>query len=92
MKTYLIGYDLNKSDKDYNSLIEKIKTYGTWWHNLDSTWIIKTNQSATQIKNTLAPLIDNNDELLVMHLSGEFDSAGFKQKETEWLQQQMPNT
>lgn len=86
MKSYMIGYDLNKSDKDYDGLIKKIKEIsGTWWHHLDSTWIIKTTKSAEEIRNLLSPYIDNNDELLVAHLSGEGAWKGFNEKGSKWL-------
>ena len=85
MKSYLIGYDLNKSGQDYSSLIEQIKKLGTWWHCLDSTWVIKTNSSAQQIRDFLRKYIDSNDELLVVHLSGEAAWAGFKKECSEWL-------
>jgi len=53
MKTYLIGYDLNKQGQDYTTLIDKIKVLGNWWHCLDSTFIIKTNSSGSQIRDYL---------------------------------------
>lgn len=86
MKTYLIGYDLNKSGQDYKDLIDKIKaTFSTWWHHLDSTWIVKSDLSAVQIRNLLKPFIDSNDELLVASLSGESAWAGFNDKGSKWL-------
>jgi len=81
MKPYLIGYYLNKAGQDYDSLIEAIKkTSGTWWHHLDSTWIIKIARSATAIRDELKKHIDNNDELLVVRLQGEGAWTGFNQK------------
>ena len=50
MKSYLIGYDLNKTGQDYKTLIEQIKELGSWWHHLDSTWIIKSDLTAVQIR------------------------------------------
>lgn len=86
MKTYLIGYDLNKLDKDYEGLINKIKDIVSyWWHHLDSTWIVKSDLSAAEIRNLLAPLIDSNDELLVVRLSGEGAWTGFNEKGSKWL-------
>lgn len=70
MSSYLISYDLNKSGKNYETLIAEIKKFGTWWHHLDSTWIVKSDLTAVQIRDKLSPLIDSDDELLVVHLSG----------------------
>ena len=85
MKTYLIGYDLDKPGQDYSNLIEAIKKIGTWWHCLDSTWLVKSNYTATQIRDYLLPHIDQNDELLVALLSGEAAWYGFKGDCSTWL-------
>ncbi|MBB3602790.1 hypothetical protein FHT40_002451 [Mycolicibacterium sp. BK556] len=86
MNTILIGYDLNKKGQDYDDLIEKIKSLGAWWHYLDSTWIVKTSHSASSTRDVLGPLIDSNDELLVIKITG--DSAawkGFNERGSKWL-------
>lgn len=53
MPAYQISYDLRKQ-KDYASLIERINSYGTWCHPLESTWIIITDQTATQVRDVVA--------------------------------------
>jgi len=90
-KNYLIGYDLNKSGQDYSTLINKIKELGTWWHCLDSTFIIKTAYSAVEIRNYLQNYIDSNDELLVVGLTAEAAWAGFDKNCSDWLLNNIPN-
>jgi hypothetical protein len=85
MKTYLVGYDLNKPGQDYADLIKEIRAYPDWWHYLDSTWIIKTDWTAKQIRDDLKPHIDPSDELLVVLLGGEGAWTGFKKTASEWL-------
>ena len=85
MKSYLITYDLNRPGQNYDSLYEAIKKLGTWWHCLDSNWIIKSNMSAVGIRDTLTPCIDQNDSLLVVFLSGEAAWRGFSDECTSWL-------
>ncbi|WP_281980342.1 hypothetical protein [Tenacibaculum mesophilum] len=85
MKTYLIGYDLNKEGQNYNSLISEIKKLGNWWHCLDSTLIIKSNSSAVIIRNHLSKFIDENDKLLVVRLEGEGAWLGFDTDCSNWL-------
>lgn len=89
MKSYLIGYDLNKSGQDYSTLIEQIKKLGNWWHCLDSTWIIKSNSTAKDIRNHLKKYIDGNDELLVARLSGEAAWTGFDDNCSKWLKENL---
>ncbi|WP_151808972.1 SinR family protein [Acinetobacter soli] len=86
MKSYMIGYDLNKSGKDYNGLINKIKDIAdSWWHHLDSTWIIKSSKSAAEIRDLLSPYIDQDDELIVAGLTGEGAWKGFNSNGSKWL-------
>lgn len=90
MKTYMVGYDLNKPGKNYEPLWKALReNFSNWWHHLDSTWVIKTNQSAMDILNTLRAHIDSNDELLVVRLQGEWASVGFNEEGTNWLKNNM---
>lgn len=68
----LIGYDLNKPAKEYNDVYAAIKASSvdgtTWWHFLDSTWIIKSDLTVDDIYSNIKPNIDNNDNLLVIEV------------------------
>lgn len=92
MKTYLVGYDLNRPAQDYQALTAAIKEYGTWWHHLDSTWIIKTDDSAASIRDHLSAHLDENDELLVVALTGEAAWRGFNAKGAQWLRNNIQPT
>lgn len=90
MNTYLISYDLNKTGKDYTGLIARIKKlFGTWWHHLDSVWVVKTDYTAVEIRDDLKAHIDSDDELLVVKLSGEGAWCGFIDKGATWLRQHL---
>ncbi|BAN33970.1 hypothetical protein SCD_n00121 [Sulfuricella denitrificans skB26] len=85
MATYLITYDLNRPGQNYNDLFEAIKKIGIWWHCLDSTWIVKSNLTAAQVRDSLTPAIDNNDSLLVVVLSGVGAWTGLDDDCSSWL-------
>lgn len=86
MATLLVGYDLNKPTKDYSTLIERLRKFGTWWHHLDSTWLVRTELTPVQVRDELRRLIDADDELLVIDVSGRASAwAGFNQKGSQWL-------
>jgi uncharacterized membrane protein len=85
MRTYMVGYDLNKPAQNYPDLINALKQYPNWWHHLDSTWILKTNDSAATIRANLKQYIDGNDELLVAALNGEAAWSGFNDEGSNWL-------
>ena len=88
MNTLLVGYDLNKSGQKYEELIDFLKKQTNWWHYLDSTWLIRTTDTATAFRDKLVNqgFIDTNDEVLVINVTG--DSAawyGFDDKGSKWL-------
>ena len=85
MTTFVIGYDLNRPGQDYKSVFDAIKDIGSWWHCLDSTWIVKSNLTAVQVRDKLAVHIDANDKLLVAVLSGEAAWTGFDKDCSTWL-------
>lgn len=86
MDYYIIGYDLNKSGQDYNRLYRRIKSTGDWWHSLGSTWIVKSDKTADEIHESIAEVIDDNDELLVALLCDEVAWSGFVDKGGKWLE------
>ncbi|MEP3211154.1 MAG: CRISPR-associated protein Cas2 [Maribacter sp.] len=88
-KSYLIGYDLNKSGQDYKTLIEQIKKLGNWWHCLDSTFIVKSSSTASLIRDHLKKFIDSNDELLILCLTGEGAWTGFSKECSDWLRKNL---
>jgi hypothetical protein len=86
MRTLLVGYDLNKPGKDYAPLIARLRELGTWWHHLDSTWLVRTNLSVVEIRDNLRKLMDSSDELLVIDVTGDAAAwAGIKKSGSDWL-------
>jgi hypothetical protein len=88
MATLMIGYDLNKPGKDYEPLIKAIKELGTWWHHLDSTWLVKSAMTASEARDTLKAHLDGNDELLVIDVTGQARAwSGFNESGSKWLKE-----
>lgn len=68
-KCYIINYDLNKV-KDYESLIEAIKSYGIYAKILKSCWAVKSSKSAEDIANQLLRSMDSDDGIFVVESGG----------------------
>ena len=68
MSAFSITYDLKVPGRNYTGLYEEIKKSGKWWHYLDSTWIVITDEGPQQIWNRLAPQIDKNDYMLIIEI------------------------
>jgi hypothetical protein len=85
MKSFLLTYDLNRPGQNYGELYEGIKNLGTWWHCLDSSWVVKHPGPATAIRDALSPFLDNNDRLIVLELTGVAAWHGFDKQCNDWL-------
>ncbi|MDX6587284.1 MAG: hypothetical protein QOI31_1757 [Solirubrobacterales bacterium] len=84
MNTILIGYDLNRPGQHYDALIDGIKELGAWWHQLDSTWLVKTDLNAADVRDRLWALMDSGDEILVIDVTGRpWAANGFESY--DWL-------
>jgi hypothetical protein len=72
---YNISYDLKKEGQKYEELHKAIKgasNNDTWMHYLESTWIIKSYLSSTQIYEKLEPFIDSNDRIIIMEVTKNY--------------------
>lgn len=88
MKVYQISYDLRKK-RDYTSLYKRVLSYKTFYHALESSWIIVTDQTATQIRDFLAQATDTDDRLLVARLQGEAALRDLGDELSQWLKNQL---
>jgi hypothetical protein len=86
MNSLLVIYDLNIPGKDYATLIAKIKSLGTWWHCFDSTWLVKSTLTATQMRDVLKGYVDRSDEVIVFDATGDdWASYGLSADCAAWL-------
>jgi len=85
MAAKLITYDLKKPGRNYDNLHDAIKKLGSWWHCLESTWIVDTTKSASEIRDTLKSHIDTNDDLAVFSLSSGWATYGLSDECNNWL-------
>lgn len=86
MRTILVAYDLNRPGQDYSGLYKALKAAPLWWHYLDSTWLLRTEESAVQVRDRLSLHFDGGDELLVIDVTGtEVAWEGFEQRPSQWI-------
>ncbi|MGL4721486.1 MAG: hypothetical protein ACRCXO_20660 [Kluyvera intermedia] len=84
MTTYLVMYDLI-NHKDYNRLIEQIKTYPKWARPLESVWLIVCEQTSAEVRDHLMKFTDSDDKLLVIK-SGNYGAwKGITSTVSDWM-------
>lgn len=85
MKLYQICYDLRAPERNYEELYKAIRSYGNWAHPLESTWIVQTMQSASDVAQFLRKYTDANDGLLVTRWDGEAAWYNVNAEAGEWM-------
>lgn len=95
MAVLAICYDINKEGAAYaaaNELVtDKIKeTFSSWWHQLDSTWLVDTDMAPIDVANIVWSVMDDNDELLVLPAGEGAAYAGFNERGEKWLTNHLP--
>lgn len=87
MTIHLIGYALPRAnERDDAGLVEAIKAVGTeWWHGFESTWLVSTTKTTTQIRDELAPHLRPNDSLIVVACAAAVAWSGFADTKAYWL-------
>ena len=85
---YLVTYDLNKEGKDYNSLYDKIKSIGPWFHPLESVWFLKSSDNVNNITEQIRTTMDVNDHIFVVNISNQDRQGWLPKTAWEWLREQ----
>lgn len=84
MKVYIISYRL-QSKKDYTGLYEQLEALPDWWHYLESTWLVATEQNANQLYNLMRPHLDQEKDDILIIQAGT-DMQGWLPKDAwEWI-------
>ena len=82
---YSISYDLRQPGRNYDDLYDAIKSAPGWAHAMDSLWFISTNESVDVWSDRLRQVIDQNDWLFVVDITGQ-PRQGWREESTwEWL-------
>lgn len=86
MATVLITYDLHKPGQDYTKLHEAIQGLGsTWWHFLESTWLVVTRLSPSQVWDQLASSMDKGDNCLIVDVTSRAYSGWLPETAWKWI-------
>ena len=88
MATYIISYDLSAPSRNYDDIHEAIRSYGTWAHITESTWAVVTDQSATEVRDYLGSVMDNDDKLFVVLSAGVGAWRNIRPR-TAWLKKNL---
>lgn len=85
MRTIQINYDLRAPGRDYKSLHSYIKSFDGWCHLLESCWLVRTWQTAGDIRDNLKRHVDPNDKVATFDVTNVSWATNFTADTTTWL-------
>jgi hypothetical protein len=71
MAVLLVSYDLTAPGRNYDDLIEAIKSHNGWAHPLKSVWFVSTQLTPAQLRDELKATMDSNDKILVVDTTND---------------------
>ena len=83
-KSYIVVFE-PETGNDPVDLESAMKNFDASVRCFGSTWIVKTDEAAKHIFETLRPTIEDGDKILVMRLEREASSTGLTNETREWL-------
>lgn len=87
----LVTYDLKGGGReDYAELYAELKSLGTWWHHLESSWIIVTDENPTQLWLRLKPHFGEGDHVLILDIDFSDRQGLLPRRAWEWIRKHVP--
>jgi hypothetical protein len=89
LPSIVIAYDIHPPKGEAcENLIEAIRSLGTWWHHLETVWIVRCAHTPAEIRDRLKSHIGTEDQLLIVDISGDVAGwAGVNDAGSKWLAQ-----
>jgi hypothetical protein len=89
-KLYMISYDLRVQGRDYKAVGEAIQRLAkNFTRPLQSVWVVRSQFSATAIRDELKKHVDSNDGILVLSIDRDWATYNPAQNSAEWLKGQL---
>ncbi len=89
MKLFVVAYQL-KPPRVIPNLLNELQNSPYWWHYLDNTWLILTNETANDLYSRLAATFAESDSMLVMRIRRTNETQGWLPQEAwDWINEKM---
>jgi hypothetical protein len=86
MKVFLITYQLVPT-RNNPGLVTEVQNSPYWWHFLDFTWLIATNETAEDVYSRIAGHLLHTDRELIVQIRRGSAYAGWLPKEAwDWIE------
>lgn len=84
---YLVSYDLKVPGRDYAKLYEVLKSSTSWWHYLESTWLLYTEENMPVWSDRIRSTLDENDRFIILDVTGKSRNGWLPRKAWDWIRE-----
>ena len=88
-RTIQISYDLSRPGDKYPALLAYLHRHRAT-KPLGGTWFIKTPRTAVEVRDEILELAYDEDEIVVLDVTGVEWATTFEDVTTDWMQSEMP--
>ena len=86
LTVHWVNYDLNRTGQDYDSLIAYLKSHLSWAKPAKSSFFVKTNLSAGQLRDGIKAHLDGNDAVTVVAVDSQnWATMGVSKEVSDWM-------
>jgi len=90
MNAFAVTYDLRAKRKpDYKGVFKELKLCTRWWHYLESTWLVMTDETASELWERLRPHVHSRDSVLIIEVRDNV-SGWLPEKAWAWINRNVP--
>lgn len=86
---FIITYDLVEPGQRYQELIDLIKKNPGWAKLCDSSFLVKSEMTAVQLRDSLKVVLDSNDKLFVGKVTAPAAWAGMSDEVSKWILEEL---
>ena len=86
---YIVCVELKTPLGNYAPLFAALQSSVMWWHYMTPVWLVKRNETLTELQTLLLPLIYQGDRLLI--LPAKRPAGGWLPQDAwQWIAQNIP--
>ena len=86
---YIVSYDLSIPGQRYEDISALIRKEGSWARLGGSAYLIESEKSAVELRDTFKVMLDKNDKLYVGKVTAPAAWTGMSEGVSEWIKKRL---
>ncbi len=88
-QVYIISYDLSSPGQNYERVLKAIQNHTDWARLGGSSYIVISNDTVAQVRDSIMKEMDSNDQILVGVINAPAAWYGLGDEVSDWLKRHL---